>query len=1098
RQQGVCVYPVQVPGLPIDFDALPRWMRDSHFYTLDREWETFVNYLKSPCTAPKVPFMPPDLPEHFVPRPREFDALKSQLLDANFDNPVAITTALKGAGGFGKTTLAAALCHDEDVQTAFDDGVLWVTLGETPDIVAALSKLYRALTDDNPGFIDIEEGATKLSEKLVDLDCLIVIDDVWNSAHLKPFLRGGARCARLVTTRDAGIAARESAKTTDVDEMTLAESVALLGAGLDGLDPLRLERIAKRLGDWALLLEIANGQLRERVGVAGDTPERALDWLERLLDKRGITGIKRDDEEARKRDAAGVLGGTLGLLDDDARERLCDMVVFKDDENVPLSSVGALWGLDEFDTEDMVLRFAKLSLLRYSSSTGSIRLHDVIREYLGTQVADMCSLHVRLIDAYGDLTTLPDNYAWRNIAYHLTGAGRADRLRGLLLDYAFLQAKLDTTDANALIADCDYLLDDEVIRLVKSALSMSAHVLIEHKDQLPYQLTGRLWTHRDQPDIAPLWRTTHGITPLELLETQTSPPMLQAGGALLRTLVDHTNSVCNVLDLKDGRLLSWTEPDDFSISEDYTLRLWALNGNLLQVLEGHTDYIDGVIVLANGWFLSWSGGFSKRDNTLRLWDSEGNFITSLKEQPGLISGGVSLDDGRLLTWSQDTGISDLFPTLSSEPDHAICIWSTEGELLTTLKENIKGALALNNGGFLSWDRYNIQLRLPDGEIKAVLAGHTDWILGVQALKDGRFLSWSQDATLRLWSSEGVLLTVLQGHSYGINGALILTDGHFLSWSWNEIRLWSNQGDLIAFVEGHTDLVKGMLELSDGRFLSWSADNTLRLWSDGGKLLTILDAQQGNTSSIDGALELEDGRLLSWSGDIFHIWSSGGELLKVLAGHTSMINGVLPLENGNILSWSRDRTLRIWTADGKAVEGQQGEHDDLILGLQSLKGGHFLSWSFDNTLRLWSSEGKALSVLEGHAGAVTDVLILDDGRFISWADDILFFDHVSGDYTMRLWSPAGELLAVLDDRRSDETRLAWIKEYGINVQGAYKGGLENSNTARIGNDRRLLVNNAGQFIGDADFWTLAMRGQTVVAGDEIGRIIFLRVRGEGES
>jgi hypothetical protein len=94
RQQGVCVYPVQVPGLLLDFAAMPRWMRDSHFYDLNHEWQTFVNYLKNPCDTPKVPFMPPDMPTHFVQRPAQFDALKRQLLDAGFDDLLAIQRTL--------------------------------------------------------------------------------------------------------------------------------------------------------------------------------------------------------------------------------------------------------------------------------------------------------------------------------------------------------------------------------------------------------------------------------------------------------------------------------------------------------------------------------------------------------------------------------------------------------------------------------------------------------------------------------------------------------------------------------------------------------------------------------------------------------------------------------------------------------------------------------------------------------------------------------------------------------------------------------------------------------------------------------------------
>ena len=256
RQQGVCIYPVRAAP-DLDFDRLPRWMRDAHFYDLDREWETFVRHLKSPCQATHVPFMAPDLPEGFVQRPTEFQQLVAYLLDEERQNPVAITTALHGAGGFGKTTLAAALCHDEDVITAFDDGILWVTLGQTPNILAALTTLYAALTDERPGFATEQDAATALTERLSDKDCLIVIDDVWNAAHLRPFLRGGERCARLITTRQFDIAA--DARRVDVDEMATDEAVQLLTARLeappDDLEPFRA--LARRLGEWPLMLELA-------------------------------------------------------------------------------------------------------------------------------------------------------------------------------------------------------------------------------------------------------------------------------------------------------------------------------------------------------------------------------------------------------------------------------------------------------------------------------------------------------------------------------------------------------------------------------------------------------------------------------------------------------------------------------------------------------------------------------------------------------------------------------------------------------------------------------------------------------------------------
>ena len=93
---------------------------------------------------------------------------------ARTGDTIAITTALAGAGGFGKTTLAAALCHDDDTITAFDDGVLWATLGQSPNVQGELTRLYAALAGERPGSSDVEDAAQALAEKLEHKRCLIV------------------------------------------------------------------------------------------------------------------------------------------------------------------------------------------------------------------------------------------------------------------------------------------------------------------------------------------------------------------------------------------------------------------------------------------------------------------------------------------------------------------------------------------------------------------------------------------------------------------------------------------------------------------------------------------------------------------------------------------------------------------------------------------------------------------------------------------------------------------------------------------------------------------------------------------------------------
>lgn len=580
RQLGVCVYPVLVPGLPIDFDQLPRWMRDAHFYTFPDEWETFINYLKNPCQALRAPFMAEPPPSSFVERPELLNKLVSQLLDDKRQEPIAITTAFQGTGGFGKTTLAQAICANEDIQNAFDDGILWATLGEKPDVVLALQKVYKALTGKDGAFQDTEEGGRLLDEALTDKYCLIVIDDVWNINHLRPFLRAGERCARLITTRDVQITVYARVQSIQVDEMTPNEARALLGYGIDGLLTKKLDTLTRRLGDWALMLEIANGMMHTRQRATNGTWDNVYTYITQLLDRYGVKGIRADDENLRRQGVEGVLSASLGLLDSNEQARLSRLAIFKDDQNVPVSSIMALWGMGEFDTERLLTELARLSLIRYNSSTADIRRHNVVRQYLLSQLTDARAAHNQLITGYGDALNLPDPYAWRFYAYHLHAAERLSELRPLLLSYRWLEAKLARTEVSALLEDCDRWLrrgKDEPIRLIRSALEMSANILIEDKSALAHQLVGRLMHHRTTvDDIGGLYA---GITPptSSLFPIANGyDPLIPAGGMLRRTM-KHEATVNGALELDDGRILSW--------SEDATLRLWAADGAPLDVLR---------------------------------------------------------------------------------------------------------------------------------------------------------------------------------------------------------------------------------------------------------------------------------------------------------------------------------------------------------------------------------------------------------------------------------------------------------------------------------------------------------------------------------
>jgi hypothetical protein len=150
----------------------------------------------------RVAMMAPEPPADFVQRPSEFNALKKQLLDAKGD-AVAITAALRGAGGYGKTTLAKALAHDPDIQDAYFDGILWATLGEKPEsLLLIISDLITRLSGSQPGLNTINAAASALGEALGDRRILLVVDDLWWEQDLACFLQGGTSTTRLVTTRN--------------------------------------------------------------------------------------------------------------------------------------------------------------------------------------------------------------------------------------------------------------------------------------------------------------------------------------------------------------------------------------------------------------------------------------------------------------------------------------------------------------------------------------------------------------------------------------------------------------------------------------------------------------------------------------------------------------------------------------------------------------------------------------------------------------------------------------------------------------------------------------------------------------------------------
>lgn len=157
-----------------------------------------------------APGSAPPLPPLIIGREEALRDLKIRIgiaADVQKPAPVQVLTAIRGWPGVGKTTVAAALAYDPDVTAAFPDGVLWVSLGPTPNLLSDLATWGRALgTDDLLRARDLDEASAQLAALLRSKRMLLIVDDVWEPEHAMPFKVGGRGCATLITTRLSSVA----------------------------------------------------------------------------------------------------------------------------------------------------------------------------------------------------------------------------------------------------------------------------------------------------------------------------------------------------------------------------------------------------------------------------------------------------------------------------------------------------------------------------------------------------------------------------------------------------------------------------------------------------------------------------------------------------------------------------------------------------------------------------------------------------------------------------------------------------------------------------------------------------------------------------
>lgn len=514
----------------------------------------------------------------------------------------------------------------------------------------------------------------------------------------------------------------------------------------------------------------------------------------------------------------------------------------------------------------------------------------------------------------------------------------------------------------------------------------------------------------------------------------------------------HAGTVLGVALSEDGRLLA-------SGSMDGTVRLWEATrvsrsqGRLLAILEGHAGGVLDVALSGDGHIVA-AGNY---DGTVSLWEATPSraslwrLLANAEGHIGPVVGVALSGDGRLLA--------------SGGVDGTARLWETSGgRLLATLEGHtslVYGVALSEDGRLLASCSMDGTIRLwdatpggpltgvsPPGRLLAILQGRTGMVLGVALSGDGRLLaSGGANGTVQVWEApSGRLLATLQGHASLIHRVALSGEGRLLATCSLDgaVKLWgTTPGEpgtraaaeltptagrvaggnafatvtecdieppvrLQAILLGHTNGYSSVALSGDGRLLvGGSFDTKVRLWEvSSGHLLATLQGHNGGVPRV--ALSGDGSLMVTGSTDgTVKLWETlGGQLLATLEGHTGGVYGVALSGDGRVLaSGSFYGTVKLWeTSSGQLKATLQGP--SVVLDIALSEDGQVLaSGGGDGAVRLWETHtGSVLTTLRGHTSAVQGVALSGDGHLVASGSE---------DGTVRLWEAwSGQPLATL--------------------------------------------------------------------------------------
>jgi WD40 repeat protein len=934
---------------------------------------------------------------------------------------VEITTAVHGAGGFGKTTVAKLVWADRRVLRRFGRRVYWVTLGRDvrgAAIAAKVNDLVARLDPKNAvTFTDPQQAGEHLAALLATgPPRLLILDDVWYAEQETAFPVAG-RCARLLTTRIPSLIAGECAPIR-VDQVTAEQARALLTAGLPPLPSLVVAGLVEKTGRWPLLLRLVNQVLVDQTATDPNAAVVARELLDRLrrsgaLQLDQLTGVAErpldvNDPRQRQRAVAATIEASIGLLTPVERVRFRELAIFAEDETVPVGLIGQLWqatgGLDVMATRALCARLAGLAVLTVTGTAdgGTVSLHDVVRDFLREELgaARLVELHRALVRAVAAGLPLassrsqgtnavtawwelddPTGYLWGHLIEHFLAGGQVHDAAAVAGDLRWVTARMVRSGPAAPYADLALIDTPRCARLLR-LLEQTSHLLAptEPAHSRIDIFYGRIASDPDWgPQAAALacGRTTPALTPRWPQPDLPDP-------ALRRVLICGSDGM--FASHRDGAFAMLAAPDGSWLAtagHHGVVRIWDVATGIERAeLTTSRSYGEYAMAMApdGTWLATGSGHGStspnRHDGLVRIWD-----VATGAERAVL------------------TGHSSPVLTMAVAPDGS---W-----------------LATAGGGVLDgvvqiWD-------LATETERAALTGHRGEVLTVAVAPDGSWLATgSTDWRVRIWDTTSwTQRAELTGHASAVLTMVAAPDGSWLaSGGYDEtVRIWDTATgtERAVLATGHPRGVSVLAVAADGSWLatSGSYDGTVRIWD----MATMMEraALTGHTSETFAVsvTVAPDGTWLATTSRhdrMVRIWNTATWAERaVLTGHPPGVatrTAAVAPDGSWLATAGSDLRVRIWDVPTLPTRTEFTGHTDEVYGVAVAPDSSWLaSASADRTVRIWDmGTGTQRAVFTGHINAVWAVAVAPDGTWLASVSAWNLGDRGS-DYRVRIWDAA---------------------------------------------------------------------------------------------